>query len=1398
MLGDIDKSLPQYDYELTLHRPNANRETIAYLTSAYGIKYSPKFANIDELEFLIPYKVAIHHRFSLNSHFDKCDGDMFVKLNSPLGEQYFVITLPEKKGNDKDIKYIKAYSLEWLLSKKVFSDYKADSRLLYDPLNTVDTDGVQNGVINLIETLTPWTFDKISIPSGLLTKYRSFDVSETTVLDFMYDIQKTYDCIFEYDTVNMIIYVKELADMSMNKGFYLSQDKYLKEIIESANHEEIVTRLRIKANLKDGQLVNSLFPTGTDYIENFNFYKQPKYMDADLISALNTYEAKVATKTTEYQGLVTQQSTLLGTLGTKKDELTEIQSKISANQALRDANLGVSYSSKTTLTTVASIVLQEPGTSVIKVANPSKITSGMKVNFYNTVTHTFYSNNGESYTLLKSPENNITINPSFDSVATNLAIVDIVSSAYDTYIDLKSLEASQNISISLTEDELETVANSITAIQTALDKSNTDNFSVTQLKTLDNFVKEKVWDFTDIVNSDDLLIEASKVLNRYCQPQIRYSTDIISFLSSVECSRDWKKLCLGDIINLEYDKFGINIEMRLVGYTHDLDNSKLTLELSNRNRYYDDDIWLQDWLKPTFTSSTQVQYNKLEWDKAKETNTAFQNYKNGILDASVQYVVGGHDQLVRFDDRGIFVIDKLDQNKQIALLSGAIVLTTDGFESTKTAILPDRIVSEMLVGDILLAQQVRIVNNDSSVIIDNNGITLDSGKFEITGGTNGISLSPTDGFLITRSDNRAKVSLNATDGFAYSTSPNGTLWNKMFYYEFDPESDDYGNIVLKGIIKAADFQDLGGNSLFTIDKSKITGTMIECVGLEAKNGLGQTYFRIGDNSVELLGSTLSITGGLDENNIPSSDKWNTGAINAGEAMTKATETFANIQDIFSDNKVTPDEKKRLKTQYDTILGDKILLEAQANNYGIGTELTAYINKYNTLKTYLDGLLASMSTTSDVVRNTMNINMSGYYNTQLDLIGAINTKINTTAAAAKAKADAIANAENKIVAEVLGRVNPTTPADTSSSGLKFGSNYMGYWNGTKWKNYLGGDGKFLFEGDANNLIAWDGAALNIKGNITMIGGSISWASVTKPTYNAGEVGAKPSSYVPDWSEVTGKPTIPTIPSYITSTKITQTTIESPSVTGGTLTGSSIIGTGTLGIGSLTWASCPFRVDASGNLTANNANLTSATVSGILTASQLIINGTNVINAQNKIDGQYINNITADYVKANVSISSPTITGGTFKTASSGSRVELSSSGLIQYDGSGITRLSISSASNYSAVQLFTSSGSSCGYLSGDSSGNVLVTSNAYVILSGTEIKSLSPARFFSDIGFFSTVPQSKQFVTNPTNIVTTETSPATYTSTAQTMLTNLKTDVTNIKNTLSDLMTSLKTYGLIGG
>jgi hypothetical protein len=58
------------------------------------------------------------------------------------------------------------------------------------------------------------------------------------------------------------------------------------------------------------------------------------------------------------------------------------------------------------------------------------------------------------------------------------------------------------------------------------------------------------------------------------------------------------------------------------------------------------------------------------------------------------------------------------------------------------------------------------------------------------------------------------------------------------------------------------------------------------------------------------------------------------------------------------------------------------------------------------------------------------------------------------------------------------------AAVSNAGLYLTSSYLGFYNGADWNDsvYIKSDGKFKFQGDANNYIEWDGANLTVVGDL----------------------------------------------------------------------------------------------------------------------------------------------------------------------------------------------------------------------------------------------------------------------------------------------------------------------------
>ncbi|QIW89882.1 minor head protein [Bacillus phage Izhevsk] len=78
---------------------------------------------------------------------------------------------------------------------------------------------------------------------------------------------------------------------------------------------------------------------------------------------------------------------------------------------------------------------------------------------------------------------------------------------------------------------------------------------------------------------------------------------------------------------------------------------------------------------------------------------------------------------------------------------------------------------------------------------------------------------------------------------------------------------------------------------------------------------------------------------------------------------KAYESQVSFDNIVADDKITPVEKKTLKTEIDMIIAEKSTLEAKANQYLITTEKNAYISAYDKLTSSLTPHLADLTTTT---------------------------------------------------------------------------------------------------------------------------------------------------------------------------------------------------------------------------------------------------------------------------------------------------------------------------------------------------------------------------------------------------------------------------------------------------
>ena len=174
------------------------------------------------------------------------------------------------------------------------------------------------------------------------------------------------------------------------------------------------------------------------------------------------------------------------------------------------------------------------------------------------------------------------------------------------------------------------------------------------------------------------------------------------------------------------------------------------------------------------------------------------------------------------------------------------------------------------------------------------------------------------------------------------------------------------------------------------------------------------------------------------------DKVATDAANAASAaQNSANQANATITDITSDNKLTPVEKRQVKLIVDDIKQVDIDIKTRAAKYSIST--TAYTDSYNTLISYINPILADLTTTTVITRTTFNTNFNNFFTSRAALDTSIVNEVRRISDLAQSTAD------NK--GEVI--YSTTTPPANKQLTQNLwidtanGANTPKRWNGTAW-------------------------------------------------------------------------------------------------------------------------------------------------------------------------------------------------------------------------------------------------------------------------------------------------------------------------------------------------------------
>lgn len=730
MLGDIDYDLKPIQPQYFIAKPN--REIIGKLSEAYSDSIDTKLNDVDELNLTVPFYRDIRHKLVRNKNIELLKERYLIKVVRKNKIDWFIINeVSEQADDDRQYKQVKCYSLSHELTDKIITAYTVDS---YHA----------GQVIKDLLSNTIWSVDYID--ADFLLTYRAFDFNSTNALDALFSVAETYNAIVHFNTDKRQISLTKPELTGINKGLTFSWGKYLKSVGRTSQTDQMVTRLY--ATGSDGMGIQKVNPTGQNYIENFGYFKYPfqrdankntlsssYYMSDSLCHALTDYEELVESK----QGLFKSYLEELERYETEMNQLEVDLNKLKNNEAvITDTMLAQQFDDKmffekyihtgnssrsfTLNNTYAYAVL-------IKVDNMN----GASVSLDGS---SKYVPTGQ-WTLLGKVKDVgscfVSVNGGNTSVfiqVCNISLTEFNDSSNEkAIIERYSLDNKQNqinlkeIEIQNKNNQIDDVKKRISQLQTSLLAEN--NFTPAQLQELNLFVIEREFKDENYIYEQDLYDAALEKFKELQKPALNIVIDIVNFLEIVEEQRNWDKLVLGDFVNIKYEPTNTYVEARITQINYDFDGKSISLTLSNAKDINDESKRIEKFLNDAKNTSVIVDTNKNKWGQAvvdtSEMSKLFENFWNKVTNdinmASNEYVT--------IDRKGITIIDPNDHLRFLRATHGVLGLTRSGGLKYETAISPDGVIAEMVLGKIILGQRVVIGDTIGVFTIEGSRLMID-------------------------------------------------------------------------------------------------------------------------------------------------------------------------------------------------------------------------------------------------------------------------------------------------------------------------------------------------------------------------------------------------------------------------------------------------------------------------------------------------------------------------------------------------------------------------------------------------------------------------------------------------------------------------------------------------
>lgn len=283
-----------------------------------------RYNEISEINFEYPS----HVNGKKLSEYDLLTGMRIIDVE---GFGQFTLHNPEENDNGvKSIKTCSGHSLEYEFTNKSISLEEGT----YNFWNPLTPDSTILGII--LSEMPSWSIGTVS--SSLIGKYRTFSVDGLSIYNFMKsELEKTYECVFDFDTYNRKINVRSQYDSVPTKPVYIATSNLAKEIVVEEDIDNLFTVLDV--NGADGVDIRSVNPMGENRIYNLDSYMTKEYFSTDVIQKWNRWKTTFESYQTLYYSIVIAQNMQISRYATESAVLADLQGELTGLESQKAALL---------------------------------------------------------------------------------------------------------------------------------------------------------------------------------------------------------------------------------------------------------------------------------------------------------------------------------------------------------------------------------------------------------------------------------------------------------------------------------------------------------------------------------------------------------------------------------------------------------------------------------------------------------------------------------------------------------------------------------------------------------------------------------------------------------------------------------------------------------------------------------------------------------------------------------------------------------------------------------------------------------------------------------------------------------------------------------------------------